>query len=76
MLKFINPDKKRFYNIYFGKDMFSEFTMTICHGGIGHRLGGAIRHYSFKSELELQLRLRGLIRRRRQRGYNLVCGSL
>lgn len=76
MYKFVNEEKQRYYHIYIQPDMFSQHTIIIARGGLNHRRGAAIRTYGYETIGELELALRGLVRRRRQRGYNLVCGSI
>jgi predicted DNA-binding WGR domain protein len=75
MYRFINDEKQRYYNIFVQPDMFSQHTIIIARGGLNHRRGAAIRTYGYDDEGQLQEALRRLIRRRRQRGYNLVGGS-
>lgn len=76
MMKFINPVTKRYYHIYIQPDMFSQHTIIIARGGLNHRRGAAIRKYGYATIGELELALRRLVRRRRQRGYNLVGSSI
>lgn len=74
-LRSIDPDRNRWraYEIDLQTTLFGEVSVTTRWGRIG--TGGQERIYHFATQSEALHKVRRLIRRRRQHGYELVDGG-
>ena len=71
MWHWINPEKFRYYQADLVMDLFGDWTLVYCWGGLGSRRSG-YRLEGVSSYAEGLGRIDALNRRRRQRGYVAV----
>ncbi len=71
MWRWINPEKYRYYQADLALDLFGDWTLVCCWGGLGSRRGGysvkGVRSYADGLDQIDELK-----QRRRQRGYVAV----
>ncbi len=74
MQRWVHPEKRRYYRVSLDRDLFGDLVLVRAWGGLGSNLG-QVRQTVVGSEEEGERLLRGIERRRRQRGYVVVEGS-
>lgn len=67
-MRWIHPEKDRYYRAELVQDLFGAWTLILAWGGLGSRRG-RMRLVSVPSYAAGLERLDGLRKRRRQRGY-------
>ncbi|MBK1621743.1 hypothetical protein CKO42_25825 [Lamprobacter modestohalophilus] len=70
-LRWINPEKQRYYNAQLVADLFGDWTLVTYWGGLHSRLGGLSVNAVASYEAGLE-EIARISQRRRQRGYNVV----
>ncbi|ADC64147.1 WGR domain-containing protein [Allochromatium vinosum] len=67
-LRWIHPEKQRYYQVELLQDLLGDWTLFQCWGGIGSHLGGQRIVWVESQEAGLT-RIRQIRARRRQHGY-------
>lgn len=70
-LRWINPEKQRYYSVQLVADLFGDWTLVIYWGGLHSRLGGLRVNGVASYEAGLD-EIARISQRRRQRGYEVV----
>ena len=66
--RWIHPEKQRYYSVALVRDLFDDWTLLQCWGGIGSHLGG--RRILWVESREAGLKqIMAIGKRRRQHGY-------
>nr|BAL53142.1 hypothetical conserved protein [uncultured Gammaproteobacteria bacterium] len=71
--RWIHPEKRRWYLVWVGLDLFGDRVLIRAWGSLDSRRGGEKREIP-ASEAEIDKRLHAIARQRRRRGY-VVCGG-
>ncbi|WP_343032198.1 WGR domain-containing protein [Allochromatium palmeri] len=66
--RWIHPEKQRYYSVALVRDLFGDWTLLQCWGGIGSHLGGQRLVWVESREAGLQ-QIMAIGKRRRQHGY-------
>jgi predicted DNA-binding WGR domain protein len=66
--RWIHPDKQRYYSVTLVRDLFGDWTLLQCWGGIGSHLGGQRLVWVESHEAGLK-QIAAIGKRRRQHGY-------
>ena len=66
--RWIHPEKQRYYSVALVRDLFGDWTLLQCWGGIGSHLGGQRLVWVESHEAGLQ-QIAAIGKRRRQHGY-------
>ena len=75
MYRWVNHEKRRYYQAHLDQDLFGEWTLVTCWGVLGSRRNAGMRVQTVPSYEEGLGRLESIARRRRERGYvPLACG--
>ena len=67
-IRWINPDKARYYQVELLQDLLGDWTLVQCWGGIGSHLG-RLRIVHVASEQAGLKQIAVIAKRRRQHGY-------
>ena len=70
-LRWINPEKQRYYSVQLVADLFGDWTLVTCWGGLHSRLGGLRVNGVGSYEAGLE-QIAQIAKRRPQRGYAAV----
>jgi hypothetical protein len=67
--RWVHEEKRRYYQVHLVEDLFGEWTLISCWGGLDSHRGGmrTTGVESYASGLE---QIRGIEKRRKQRGYS------
>ena len=69
--RWIHPEKQRYYSVALVRDLFGDWTLLQCWGGIGSQLGGQRVAWVESYEAGLE-QIAAIGKRRRQHGYREV----
>jgi hypothetical protein len=69
MLKFYNKNNQRYYFIAIEKDLFDDWILCVNRGGDRRHV---VRRYGYSNLSSLNARLNDMIKKRLQRGYELI----
>lgn len=74
MQRWIHPEKRRYYQVQLVEDLFGDWTVIACWGGLdSHRGGMQVKTAESYEAAQEQIEMIG--KRRRQRGYERVGGA-
>ena len=75
MYRWVNEEKRRYYQVHLVEDMFGDWSLIACWGGLDSHRGGMRSTVVSSHEVGLE-RIREIDKRRKQRGYSgcLNCG--
>lgn len=72
--RWINPDNQRYYTAQLVQDIFGDWTLVACWGGLHSKRGG-MRITQVASHDQGQQEIKKIAKRRRQRGYEVLVES-
>lgn len=67
-LRWIHPEKQRYYSVVLVRDLFDQWTLVQCWGALGSHLG-RLRIVHVASEQAGLKHIEAISKRRRQHGY-------
>lgn len=67
--RWINPENQRYYSVRLEQDLFGDWTLVACWGGLNSKLGG-LKISRVDSEEQGLEEITKIAKRRRQRGYD------
>jgi len=68
MYRWVNEEKRRYYQVHLVEDMFGDWSLIACWGGLDSRRGGMRSTVVASHEAGFE-RIREIGKRRKQRGY-------
>jgi len=74
MYRWVNEEKRRYYQVHLVEDLFRQWSLIICWGALDSRRGG-VRSIVVSSYDEGLERIREIDKRRKQRGYSSMHGG-